>query len=106
MNTVQSDTFIRYLDQLKYCRQDSRYSYNGTVLNCIVPFFSYHLFTGTTCISLPKKLQPWRGVACQGCGFFGEWLFLGAAYFRSARQEQDKYRKNYIKPKVLLCIFR
>lgn len=30
---------------------------------------------------------------------------LGAAYFRSARQEQDKYRKNHIKSKVLLCVF-
>ena len=46
-------------------------------------------------------LARWRAKAVDilGSGSFG------AAYFRSARQEQDKYRKNYIKPKVLLCIF-
>ena len=36
----------------------------------------HRIFFGTTCISYPKKLQPWRGVACQGCGFFGERLIL------------------------------
>ena len=43
----------------------------------------------------------WRAKAVD---FFGGGS-LGAAYFRSVRQEQDKYRKNYIKPKVLLCVF-
>lgn len=31
------------------------------------------MFTGTTCISLPKKLQPWRG------GVPRLWIFWGAA---------------------------
>ena len=71
MNTVQSDTFIRYLDQLKYCRQDSRYSYNGTVLNCIVPFFHTIYLQGQLVYHSINFYKIKQKNLCKVTNFFG-----------------------------------